>query len=476
MGKVTGFLEYQREMAHRRPTQERVKDWFQVYQDPADELVQKQGARCMDCGIPFCHSGCPLGNLIPNWNDLVYRDRWQDAIVMLHQTNNFPEFTGWVCPAPCETACTLGINQEPVTIKQLELATISHAFQQGWIKPEPPLVRTGKKVAVVGSGPSGLACAAQLNKAGHIVTVFERADRIGGLLTYGIPDFKLEKTVVRRRLELMEAEGVIFKTNTHVGVNLPAEELKKEFDAVVLCGGSTHPRDLPVAGRELDGIHFAMEFLTQQNRRVAGDQISGPEILATGKRVVVLGGGDTGSDCHGTSLRQDALSVLSLELLPKPPEERPDSTPWPYWPMILRTSSSHEEGGDRDWSISTKRFSGSNGKVEKIHAVRVEFGAPDQSGRRPMMEVPNSEFEIEADLVLLALGFVHPEHKGMLEQLGVKLDARGNVETNGRYMTTVPGIFTAGDMRRGQSLVVWAISEGRQAAQSVDEYLAALPV
>jgi glutamate synthase (NADPH) small chain len=475
MGKVTGFLEYQREMAHRRPPQERVKDWFQVYQDPADELVQKQGARCMDCGIPFCHSGCPLGNLIPNWNDLVYRNRWQDAIVMLHQTNNFPEFTGWVCPAPCETACTLGINQEPVTIKQLELATISHAFQQGWIKPEPPLVRTGKKVAVVGSGPSGLACAAQLNKAGHTVTVFERADRIGGLLTYGIPDFKLEKSVVRRRLELLEAEGVIFRTNTHVGVNMPAEELKKEFDAVVLCGGSTQPRDLPVAGRELNGIHFAMEFLTQQNRRVASDHISQPEILATGKRVVVLGGGDTGSDCHGTSLRQGALSVLSLELLPKPPEERPDSTPWPYWPMILRTSSSHEEGGDRDWSISTKRFSGSNGQVEKIHAVRVEFGAPDQSGRRQMMEVPGSEFEIGADLVLLALGFVHPEHKGMLEQLGVKLDARGNVETNDRFMTTVPGIFTAGDMRRGQSLVVWAISEGRQAAQSVDEYLTAMP-
>jgi glutamate synthase (NADPH/NADH) small chain len=471
MGKPTGFLEYQRETAARRSPEERTKDWFQVYQDAPDSLVKTQGARCMDCGIPFCHSGCPLGNLIPNWNDLVYRNRWRDAIEMLHQTNNFPEFTGWVCPAPCESACVLGINQDPVTIKQIELAVIHHAFEQGWIQPQPPQRRTGKKVALVGSGPAGLACAAQLNRFGHAVTVYERADRIGGLLTYGIPDFKLEKWIVQRRLDILAAEGITFQTNAHVGANVPVEELQKDFDALVLCGGATQPRDLPIPGRELDGIYFAMEFLTQQNRRVAGDSLAGPEILAAGKQVVVLGGGDTGSDCHGTALRQGARSVHSVELLAQPAADRPDFTSWPYWPMILRTSSSHEEGGDRDWSVSTKRFIGSGGKVEKIEAVRVEFGEPDASGRRPMKEIPGSDFEIRADLVLLAMGFVHPEHNGMIQQLGVRLDARGNLETNGRYMTSLPGVFSAGDMRRGQSLVVWAISEGRQAAQAVEEYL-----
>jgi glutamate synthase (NADPH/NADH) small chain len=471
MGKITGFLEIKREMASRRPVEERLNDWSQVYQDPDDQLVQSQGARCMDCGIPFCHTGCPLGNIIPDWNDLVYRDRWQEAIAVLHKTNNFPEFTGWVCPAPCEAACVLGINDNPVTIKQIELSVITHAFREGWIKPEPPKVRTGKKIAVIGSGPAGLACAAQLNKVGHTVTVFERADRIGGLLTYGIPDFKMEKWLVKRRLNLMAAEGITFKTNANVGVNVSVDDLRSDFDAVVLAGGATQARDLPVPGRELDGIHFAMDYLPQQNRRVAGDTITEKEITAKGKHVVILGGGDTGSDCHGTALRQGAVSVSSWELLPKPPAERTDSMPWPYWPMILRTSSSHEEGGLRDWSVNTKRFSGSDGKVETLHAVRLEFGAPDASGRRPMSEVPGSEFEVKADLVLLALGFLGPQKSGMIEQLGLKLDPRGNVFADQNYMTSIPGIFSAGDMRRGQSLVVWAIAEGRQAARGVDKYL-----
>ena len=471
MGKVTGFLEIKREMAPRRPVEERLNDWSQVYHDPEDKLVQSQGARCMDCGIPFCHTGCPLGNIIPDWNDLVYRDRWQEAIAVLHKTNNFPEFTGWVCPAPCEAACVLGINDNPVTIKQIELSVITHAFREGWIKPEPPKVRTGKKVAVIGSGPAGLACAAQLNKVGHTVTVFERADRIGGLLTYGIPDFKMEKWLVKRRLDLMAAEGITFKTNANVGFNVSVEELRANFDALVLAGGATQARDLPVPGRELDGIHFAMDYLPQQNRRVAGDTITEKEITAKGKHVVILGGGDTGSDCHGTALRQGAVSVSSWELLPKPPADRTDSMPWPYWPMILRTSSSHEEGGLRDWSVNTKRFSGNNGKVETLHAVRLEFGAPDASGRRPMSEVAGSEFEVKADLVLLALGFLGPQKSGMIEQLGLKLDPRSNVFADQDYMTSIPGIFSAGDMRRGQSLVVWAIAEGRQAARGVDKYL-----
>ena len=471
MGKVTGFLEIKREMAPRRPVEERLNDWSQVYQDPDDKLVQSQGARCMDCGIPFCHTGCPLGNIIPDWNDLVYRDRWQEAIAVLHKTNNFPEFTGWVCPAPCEAACVLGINDNPVTIKQIELSVITHAFREGWIKPQPPKVRTGKKIAVIGSGPAGLACAAQLNKVGHTVTVFERADRIGGLLTYGIPDFKMEKWLVKRRLDLMAAEGIAFKTNANVGVNVSVDELRANFDVLVLAGGATQARDLPVPGRELDGIHFAMDYLPQQNRRVAGDTITEKEITAKGKHVVVLGGGDTGSDCHGTALRQGALSVSSWELLPKPPAERTESMPWPYWPMILRTSSSHEEGGMRDWSVNTKRFSGRDGKVETLHAVRLEFGAPDATGRRPMSEVPGSEFEVKADLVLLALGFLGPQKSGMIEQLGLKLDPRGNVLADQNYMTSIPGIFSAGDMRRGQSLVVWAITEGRQAARGVDKYL-----
>ena len=472
MGRDTGFMEIGRQMAARRSVDERVKDWFQVYKEPSDSLVQGQGERCMDCGIPFCHTGCPLGNIIPDWNDLVYRNRWKEAIKVLHKTNNFPEFTGWVCPAPCEAACVLGINDDPVTIKQIELRTIDHAFQEGWIKAEPPKVRTNKKVAIVGSGPSGLACAAQLNRAGHWVTVFERADRIGGLLTYGIPDFKLEKWVVKRRLDLMEEEGVLFKTNANVGFNVPIDELRKEFDALVLAGGATQPRDLSIPGRDLAGIHFAMEFLPQQNRRIAGDQQSVDSLIsAEGKRVIILGGGDTGSDCHGTALRQGALSVASWELLPKPPTQRNSSMPWPYWPTILRTSSSHEEGGSREWSVSTKRFIGSNGSLQRLEVVRVEFGQPDANGRRPMKEVAGSEFEVETELVLLAMGFLGPERAGMLEKLEVKLDERGNVLSDNNYMSSVEGVFAAGDIRRGQSLVVWAIAEGRQAARGVDQYL-----
>lgn len=471
MGRDTGFMEIGRQMAARRSVDDRVKDWFQVYKEPSDSLVQGQGERCMDCGIPFCHTGCPLGNIIPDWNDLVYRNRWKEAIKVLHKTNNFPEFTGWVCPAPCEAACVLGINDDPVTIKQIELRTIDHAFQEGWIKAEPPKVRTNKKVAIVGSGPSGLACAAQLNRAGHWVTVFERADRIGGLLTYGIPDFKLEKWVVNRRLDLMKEEGVLFKTNANVGFNISIDELRQEFDALVLAGGATQPRDLSIPGRELSGIHFAMDFLPQQNRRIAGDQKILSPISAEGKRVIILGGGDTGSDCHGTALRQGALSVASWELLPKPPTQRNSSMPWPYWPTILRTSSSHEEGGSREWSVSTKRFIGSNGSLQRLEVVRVEFGQPDANGRRPMKEVAGSEFEVETELVLLAMGFLGPERAGMLEKLKVKLDERGNVLSDNNYMSSVEGVFAAGDIRRGQSLVVWAITEGRQAARGVDQYL-----
>lgn len=476
MGKITGFLEIEREMVSRRDPVERVGDYKQVYHPAPEPLVQNQGARCMDCGIPFCHTGCPLGNIIPDWNDLTYRGRWQDAITVLHSTNNFPEFTGWVCPAPCETACVLGINDDPVTIKQIELSIIEHAWREGWIAPMPPKSRTGKKIAVIGSGPSGLACAQQLNRAGHSVTLFERADRIGGLLTYGIPDFKLEKWIVQRRVEQMEAEGVVFKTNSNIGVDIPASDLKNEFDAIVLCGGSTKPRDLPIPGREMDGVHFAMEFLPQQNRKVAGDSsLPGKEISAKGKRVIVIGGGDTGSDCVGTSIRQGALSVHQFELMPKPPAQRTASMPWPQWPMILRTSTSHEEGEalgtlQRDWSVGTKNFEGADGKVTKLNAVRLDW-TPTDGGPPKMSEVPGSEFSLDADLVLLAMGFLGPETNGMITELGLELDQRGNVKCDDAYMSSVPGIFAAGDMRRGQSLVVWAISEGRNAARNVDQWL-----
>ena len=468
MGKITGFMEILRETPARRPVAERLRDWREYDLKMPEDRLRAQGARCMDCGIPFCHKGCPLGNIIPDWNDLVYRGRWREALERLHSTNNFPEFTGRVCPAPCEEACVLNINNDPVTIKAIEKSIIDHAWDAGWVAPQPPERRTGKKVAVIGSGPAGLACAQQLARAGHLVTVFERADRIGGLLRYGIPDFKMEKRHIDRRLEQMAAEGVTFVTDAHVGVNVPVDRLRREFDALVLAGGATKPRDLPVPGRELKGIHFAMEFLPQQNRVVAGDHVP-DQIVATGKRVVILGGGDTGSDCLGTSNRQGAASVHQFELLPQPPKDRPPFT-WPNWPMILRTSTSHEEGVIREWSINTKRFSGdAHGNVKKLHAVRLEWTA--DGGRPAMREIPGSEFELECDLVLLALGFVGPEPDTMLAQLGVKLTDRGTVWVDEHYQTSVPGVFACGDMRRGQSLVVWAIWEGREAARGVDAYL-----
>jgi len=471
VGKITGFLEIPREMPARRPVSERLKDWRELEGKLPEDKLQQQGARCMDCGIPFCHKGCPLGNIIPDWNDLVYRGRWKDAIDRLHSTNNFPEFTGRVCPAPCEEACVLRINDDPVTIKQIEKQIIDHAFKEGWIVPVPPAERTGKHVAVVGSGPAGLAAAAQLNRAGHTVEVFERADRIGGLLTYGIPDFKLEKSTVERRIQQMRDEGVVFHVNANVGMTVAVADLKEKFDAIVLAGGATAARDLPIPGRELKGIHFAMDFLPQQNKKVAGDEVPN-QILATGKHVVILGGGDTGSDCLGTSNRQGCKSVHQFELLPKPPEDRTeDIAPWPYWPMILRSSSSHEEGVIRDWSINTKHFSGdAAGNVKKLHGVRLEWKKGD-NGRPQMVEIPGSDFELDCDLVLLAMGFLGPEKPGMIEQLGVKLDERGNVAVGPDYQSSVPGVFSCGDMRRGQSLVVWAIWEGREAARGVDAYL-----
>ena len=465
MGKATGFMEYERELPQRRPVTERVNDWFEIYQDLPEEKLQKQGARCMDCGVPFCHNGCPVNNLIPDWNDLIYRGRWQEALRRLHATNNFPEFTGRICPAPCEASCVLGINQPPVAIKQIEKDIIEHGFRVGWIRPEPAKVRTGKKVAIVGSGPAGLAAAQQLCRAGHSVCVYEKAERIGGLLRYGIPEFKLEKHIVDRRLEQMSAEGVKFVTGARVGGNVAVAELQQEFDAILLAGGAEQSRDLNVPGRELKGIHFAMEFLPQQNRRNLGDVVAEAEILATGKRVVIIGGGDTGADCLGTGHRQKALSVHQFEIMPKPPEQRSPQTPWPLWPMQLRIEGAHEEGGTREWSLATTKFTGdADGNVKQLHGVRV--------GPPPKFElIAGSEFMVEADLVLLAMGFLGPVRGGMLEQLRVALDARGNVAADSGYMSSVPGVFAAGDMRRGQSLVVWAIAEGRKAAESVDRYL-----
>jgi glutamate synthase (NADPH/NADH) small chain len=468
MGKITGFLEIERTLPARRPVAERLKDWRELEGKFDDAALQAQGARCMDCGIPFCHKGCPLGNLIPDWNDLIYRGRWEDAIERLHSTNNFPEFTGRVCPAPCEEACVLNINDRPVTIKQIEKQTIDHALKDGWVQPQPPPARSGKSVAVVGSGPAGLACAQQLARAGHLVTVFERDDRIGGLLRYGIPDFKMEKHLIDFRMRQMEAEGVTFKTGMHIGAAVSAEQLAKDFDAVVLAAGATKPRDLQIPGRELSGIHFAMEFLPQQNKVVAGDRVA-EQIRADGKHVIILGGGDTGSDCLGTSNRHGAASVHQFELLPQPPEGRTADMPWPYWPMILRTSSSHEEGVVRDWSINTKAFHGRNGKVSELEAVRLEW-VTGSNGRPQMQEIAGSEFRLKADLVLLALGFLGPE-SGPIEQLGLKTDERSNVAADASYMTSRPGVFACGDARRGQSLVVWAIWEGRECARGVDQFL-----
>jgi glutamate synthase (NADPH/NADH) small chain len=488
MGKVTGFLEYERLQEASEPKDQRVQHYREFVPHLTDKEAAIQGARCMDCGIPFCMTGCPINNIIPDWNDLVYKQNWRQALDTLHSTNNFPEFTGRVCPAPCEEACTLNINNDPVGIKSIEHAIIDKGFEMGWVAPQPPQRKTGKRVAVVGSGPAGLAAAQQLARAGHAVVLFEKSDRIGGLLRYGIPDFKMEKWLIDRRMEQMQAEGVEFRTGVCIGTQkelaagvsnpagelVPVKHLAAEFDAVVLSGGAEQPRDLPVPGRELDGIHFAMAFLPLQNKRVAGDT-GVPDLWATDKHVVVIGGGDTGSDCVGTSNRHGARSVTQFELLPTPPQISQGNPVWPYWPAKLRTSSSHEEGAHRDWAVATKQFKGENGKVKALVAVRVEWAKDPASGQMKMQEVPGTEFELPADLVLLAMGFVAPVHKGMLDELGVEYDARGNVKAatdgTGCYQTSVPKVFTAGDMRRGQSLVVWAIREGRQCARAIDEFL-----
>jgi glutamate synthase (NADPH/NADH) small chain len=467
MGKITGFLEYPRLSETNLPAPVRVKNYKEFVQHLTDDDARTQGARCMDCGIPFCMSGCPINNIIPDWNDLVYKQDWKRASDVLHSTNNFPEFTGRICPAPCEAACTLNINNDPVGIKSIEHAIIDKAWEMGWVLAQPPAHKTGKKVAIVGSGPAGLAAAQQLARVGHAVVVFEKNDRIGGLMRYGIPDFKFEKSHIDRRMAQMEAEGVEFRVNQHVGGNVQVGDLMAEFDAVVLSGGAEHPRDLPIPGRELGGVHFAMDFLTQQNKVVAGDTITN-QIKATGKHVVVLGGGDTGSDCVGTANRQGALSVTQFELLPQPPQQENKQLTWPNWPLKLRTSSSHEEGCQRDWDIATKEFIGKNGHIKALKAVRVEW----KDGR--MSEVTGSEFTLPADLVLLAMGFVSPMQK-VLDAFGVEKDAHGNARAttdgDGCYATTAPKVFAAGDMRRGQSLVVWAIREGRQCARAVDKFL-----
>ncbi len=464
MGKITGFLEISREIAPRRPVAERVNDWFEVYQPFPAEKVQEQGARCMDCGVPFCHTGCPLHNLIPDWNDLVFHNRWHDAIQQLHATNNFPEFTGRLCPAPCESACVLGINEPAVSIKQIEKSIVDRAFEEGWIVPEPPSLRTGKKVAVIGSGPAGLAAAQQLNRAGHTVTVIERENRLGGLLRYGIPDFKMEKNHIDRRIHQLEAEGIQFQLNTNVGVDVSFGQLRRQYDAVLLAVGAEQHRDVKVPGRELKGIHYAMEYLPQANRRVAGDEVPG-QIMATGKHVIIIGGGDTGADCLGTATRQGAKSIHQFMIHQRPPDQRAESTPWPLWPVMYREEPAHEENGKREFAVATTSFSGdAEGNVRKLHGVRV--------GPAPRFEpVPGSEFELDADLVLIAIGFAGVTRPGLIEKLGARLDARGNIITNEHYESSVENVFVAGDARRGASLIVWAIAEGRRAARAIDERL-----
>jgi glutamate synthase (NADPH/NADH) small chain len=474
MGKPTGFLEVEREDRHYDKVTVRRQNWREFVEPLPEKTLRAQASRCMDCGIPFCHDGCPVNNIIPDWNNLVYRDQWKSALTVLHSTNNFPEFTGRICPAPCEAACTLNIDENPVTIKTIECAIVDRGWDEGWIVPQVPAEKTGKRVAVVGSGPAGMACAQQLARAGHAVTLYEKNDRIGGLLRYGIPDFKMEKHQIDRRVEQMAAEGVEFRPSIEIGTAISIEQLLAEYDAIAMTGGAEAPRDLEVPGRELPGIHFAMEFLPQQNKRVAGDDEAraapGGTISANGKHVIVIGGGDTGSDCIGTSTRQGAASITQLEILPKPPEHENKAMTWPDWPLKLRTSSSQEEGCDRDWAVLTKRAIG-NGKIAALDCVRVEW-AQSPDGRWSMHEVPGSGFALKADLVLLAMGFLGPRRPGMVEQSGVALDPRGNVQANVRdYKTSMPKIFAAGDMRRGQSLVVWAIREGRQCARAIDEFL-----
>jgi len=472
MGDPRGFLKVKRQGCGYRSIDERVKDFREVVILPEDEHFQEQSSRCMDCGTPFCHWGCPVGNYIPEWNDLVFNGHWEKAYQLLDASNNFPEFTGRVCPALCEYACVLGINDEAVTIRENELAIVEYAFKHGFIKPSPPRKRSGKIVAVIGSGPAGLACAVQLNREGHKVVVFEKADQIGGILRYGIPDFKLEKWIIDRRLDILKKEGIEFETNIDVGENYPASKLLKEFDAVCLTGGSRVPRDLNIEGRNLGGIHFAMEYLIQSNKRVAGEVVNPDEIIdAEGKKVVVIGGGDTGSDCVGTAHRQGASSVVQIEVLPKPSESRPENMPWPMYPSILKTSSSHQEGGERHWSVLTKKFIGESGCLKKLSCIKIEFVSQERSNSLQMKEIPGTEFEIDADLAIFAVGFIHPEHQGLLKDLDIELDSRGNVKTGSDYMTSKKGVFSAGDMRRGQSLVVHAIGEGRQAAAAIDKYL-----
>lgn len=471
MGKATGFMEIRRRDRSYSPIEDRLKHYGEFVLPLSDEGTQEQAARCMDCGIPFCHQGCPVNNIIPEWNDLVYHGDWREALQVLHSTNNFPEFTGRVCPAPCEASCTLNLDDEPVTIKTIECAIVDRGWQEGWIEPQIPARKTGKRVAVIGSGPAGLASAQQLARAGHAVVLFEKHRRMGGLLRYGIPDFKMAAETVDRRVAQMQAEGVRFRPNSHVGVNIPAKRIRQDYDAIVLACGSEHPRDLEVPGRDAKGAHFAMDFLTQQNRRVSGESFPEEDILATGKHVVVIGGGDTGADCVGTSNRQGAASVTQLEIMPRPPEREDKLLSWPNWPLKLRTSTSHDEGCERDWSVATKSIVSENGVVTGLELVRLQ-SQQDENGQMRMSEVEGSEFTIKADLILLAMGFVHPIHEGLLAELGVDLDSRGNVDaTEANYQTSVKKVFACGDTRRGQSLVVWAIREGRQVARAVDEYL-----
>ncbi len=471
MGKPTGFMEISRKDRAYQPVGERIHNFKEFVISLTDDEAGKQGARCMDCGIPYCHNGCPINNIIPDFNDLVYQNQWREALDVLHSTNNFPEFTGRICPAPCEAACTLNLTDQPVTIKSIECAIIDKGWENGWIKPQTPHRRTGKKVAVVGSGPAGLACAQQLARAGHAVVVFEKNDRIGGLLRYGIPDFKMEKHVIDRRIAQMQAEGVAFRPNSHIGRDIPVQTLVDEYDAVVLAGGAEQPRNLPIPGRELKGVHFAMEFLPQQNKRNAGDLLSEINAInAEGRHVLVIGGGDTGSDCIGTSIRQGAVQVTQIEILPQPPEKENKGLTWPLWPNKFRTSSSQEEGCGREFSVTTKAFEGEGGQLQQVRCARVEW--KNQDGRWVMNEIEGSEFIIKADLAFLAMGFLHPAQEGMLKEIGVELDERGNVKADTQnYQTSLGKVFSAGDMRRGQSLVVWAIREGRQAARAVDEYL-----